>query len=377
MKRNVCLNMIVKNESAVIKRCLDSVRPLIDRWVIVDTGSTDGTQDLIKDIMTGIPGELHERPWRDFGSNRTEALELARASGAEYAMVVDADEVMLYPPGFSLPTLEKDAYMTPHETGGGTKFYLIQLLKCSMPWRYEGVLHEVATCEGPHSIGKIEGLTCHGMFDSARNHDPDKYAKDAVVLETALKKDPDNSRYVFYLAQSYRDSNQIQKAAEAYQRRSSMGGWDEEVWYSMFQVGILMEKLGRLPESLSAHLRAYQFRPTRAEPLCELSRRYRELHEHHVAHLFASRAAALPRPNDLLFLESTIYDWRALDELSISSYYVGDYEGSLAAYDQLLNSKKVPAHELPRMLEGRKFPLEKLGRRMMHIVPKTQRKKRK
>ena len=156
-----------------------------------------------------------------------------------------------------------------------------------------------------------------------------------------------------------------------------MGGWDEEVWYSMFQVGILMEKLGRLPESLSAHLRAYQFRPTRAEPLCELSRRYRELHEHHVAHLFASRAAALPRPNDLLFLESTIYDWRALDELSISSYYVGDYEGSLAAYDQLLNSKKVPAHELPRMLEGRKFPLEKLGRKMMHIVPKAQKKKRK
>ena len=76
----ICLTMIVKNESQVIRRCIDSVKDYISYWVIVDTGSTDGTQDLIKEIMAeyNIPGELHERPWVDFGHNRTENLRYAK-----------------------------------------------------------------------------------------------------------------------------------------------------------------------------------------------------------------------------------------------------------------------------------------------------------
>jgi len=60
----ICLNMIVRNEAHIIRETLDSVVPYISSWVIVDTGSNDGTQDLIRDHMgrRGIPGELHERP---------------------------------------------------------------------------------------------------------------------------------------------------------------------------------------------------------------------------------------------------------------------------------------------------------------------------
>src|SRR2546428_69578 len=73
-KHKICLNMIVKNESHVITRCLGSVLPLIDYWVIVDTGSDDGTQKIIKDFMQekGVSGELHERPWINFSHNRNE-----------------------------------------------------------------------------------------------------------------------------------------------------------------------------------------------------------------------------------------------------------------------------------------------------------------
>ena len=74
----VCLSMIVKNETHIIKECFDSVYKFIDYWVIVDTGSTDGTQELIKNYFAekGIPGELIERPWVSFGHNRSEALGL-------------------------------------------------------------------------------------------------------------------------------------------------------------------------------------------------------------------------------------------------------------------------------------------------------------
>ena len=74
----ICLTMIVKNESQVIRRCIDSVKDYISYWVIVDTGSTDGTQDLIKEIMTeyNIPGELHERPWVDLDITELKAYNM-------------------------------------------------------------------------------------------------------------------------------------------------------------------------------------------------------------------------------------------------------------------------------------------------------------
>src|SRR5512144_2185854 len=102
MRPTICLNMIVKNEAPVIRRCLDSVRRFIDCWVIVDTGSTDGTQDIIRECFADIPGELHERPWRDFAHNRTEALALARPHG-DYVLIIDADDALELEPHFRMP----------------------------------------------------------------------------------------------------------------------------------------------------------------------------------------------------------------------------------------------------------------------------------
>lgn len=61
-KTTICLNMIVKNERAVIERCLQSVVKYIDYWVICDTGSTDGTQQKIQHFFqsNNVPGELFQ-----------------------------------------------------------------------------------------------------------------------------------------------------------------------------------------------------------------------------------------------------------------------------------------------------------------------------
>src|SRR5262249_20780231 len=107
--QTICLSMIVKDEAPVILRCLESVRPIIDYWIIVDTGSADGTQELVQKYLQDVPGELHQRQWVDFAHNRNEALALAK-DHADYTLIIDADDVLELAPGFELPHLDADSY---------------------------------------------------------------------------------------------------------------------------------------------------------------------------------------------------------------------------------------------------------------------------
>ena len=111
-KASICLVMIVKNESAVIKRCIDSVKDYIDYWVICDTGSTDGTQQIIEDTMKeyGISGELHNTEWKDYGRNRTESMQLSFGK-SDYRLVIDADDYLeVEDPSKIFTDLTQDAY---------------------------------------------------------------------------------------------------------------------------------------------------------------------------------------------------------------------------------------------------------------------------
>ena len=200
----ICLNMIVKNESHIIHELVASVAPLIDSWVIVDTGSTDGTQDLLRRLMAerGIPGELHERPWRNFGHNRSEAIALAQGH-ADYILVMDADDVIEGTVDFS--RLSHDTYtMRFHD---GITYWRRQLFRNGVPWHYVGVLHEVAMCDVPFTQAHLEGdYRIVSRRLGARNQDPEKYARDAEILLAEVNRNPTDSRSIFYLAQSYRDA---------------------------------------------------------------------------------------------------------------------------------------------------------------------------
>jgi tetratricopeptide (TPR) repeat protein len=141
----------------------------------------------------------------------------------------------------------------------------------------------------------------------ARNKDitpVEKYKKDAEVLEEALKKEPDNIRYQFYLAQSYFDSQQWDKAEEAYKKRVEMGGWEEEQFYAAYRIG-MCRGLQNKPwiEIQQAFLEAWEIRPFRAEPLHQIARVYRLMGHPRLGFLYAKMAADLPYPqDDILFV---------------------------------------------------------------------------
>ena len=148
--KTVCLNMIVKNEATIITRCLASVKPLIDYWVIVDTGSSDGTQRIIREFMKDVPGELYERPWKNFEHNRNEALELAKGK-ADYILIMDADDKLEFDRNFRLPQLTCDSYRMQIKLGGAT-YQRHHVIKENLPWRWVGVVHETLVCGGPAGV---------------------------------------------------------------------------------------------------------------------------------------------------------------------------------------------------------------------------------
>src|SRR5947209_12275693 len=218
--------MIVRDEAAVIERCLASARPYIDAWVIVDTGSSDATPALVQRALAGAPGALHHRPWRDFGHNRTEALQLARGQG-DYLLFIDADETLRAPEGFAWGVLDAPAYHL-HAEYGVTRYSRPALLDARLDWRWEGVLHEYPVATPPVPFAQLEWPRIVVRQDGARSRDPAKLEKDAQVLREALAREPGNARYAFYLAQTYRNAGDLARAREAYWHRFRMPGWEEE-----------------------------------------------------------------------------------------------------------------------------------------------------
>ncbi|QKW24201.1 glycosyltransferase [Kitasatospora sp. NA04385] len=348
--------MIVKNEARVLARCLESVRDLIDYWVISDTGSTDGTQDLIRRLLVDVPGELHETGWRDFGHNRTENIRRA-AGRADYLLLVDAD--MVVRADAALPALTLDSYRLRHP--GDSEYWIKRLVRDGLPWRYEGVTHEYLTCDSADRSANLDALVIEHFGDGGSR--ADKFERDERLLTAAFERNPEDARTVFYLAQTCRDLGDTERAVRLYERRAEMGGWAEEVYFSLLQAGVLRAEDGDLAGGIDALTRAWQARPGRLEACYELASRLRVAGRHHAAHAFAATALAFPRPpaEDVLFVWPWVYRWGLLFEYSITAYWTGDFRASLGACDRLLSDDGLPDRYREQTVKNREFALARLG----------------
>ena len=359
------LSMIVKDEAHCIERCLESIYKYIDYWVICDTGSTDKTKEVIQNFFDKkkIPGEIVDIPWEGFGKSRTKALSLAKEK-MKYAWMIDADDSVVGNP--ILPkNMTVDAYTLQIKRGDFT-WYRNHIFNLDSNWWYEGVLHEYATCEkGQEMVQvKLQGkYHIEARTEGGRNIDvtpQEKYLKDAEVLLDALTNEkspyyePENSRYLFYLAQSYFDAGEWELSKEWYLKRASAGGWEEEVFYSMFRVGILNCILERpWQEIQEAFLQAWSYRPCRAEPLFHLARLYRQNGNPRLAYLFAKQGLNFPFPeHDILFLAHDVWDWQLVDEIAATAFYVQNYEEGIAACNMLLKNPNFPKEHHARTREN-------------------------
>jgi len=315
------LVMIVKNEAARIEPVLASYRPYIDSYTILDTGSTDGTQELIKKALENIPGALHEEPFVDFATSRNRALEL-HGQATMFSIMPNGD---VLEGGSALRTFleahrndRAGAYRVRIAPG---HYHHPLVMRCGGGWSYKWRTHECAT--GPNCGALIDGVTVH-RDRGTRTGDEWKarWERDLVLLNKDRTDDPADPRPYFYLGQTHECLGQHAQALAFFERRAELGGYFDEVYEAKWRIAKMMENLKRpWAEIQQAYLEAYAFDPRRAEPLHAIADHWHGKDKHAITRIFARPAAELPKPPTDLFLDEEVYKWRAADLASISSFY--------------------------------------------------------
>jgi hypothetical protein len=356
--QKVWLNAIVRNESANIKRCLDSVKPILKGWAIVDTGSIDGTQDIVRTELADIPGKLIEVPFQDFSQARNEALDLVKSlcDKDDYILFLDADEELCYRAEHSIPDLKADYYDSLIRLRN-LEYWRMLIVKAGLPWRWRGACHEYLDCVGPFRRERL-----NGVWRQAYEH-PEKGGKEvslahAALLEQDLKENPGDSRSVFYYAQCLRDAGSLMQAEAQYQRRVQMGGFQEEIYVSLLEIGRICERGAKQPGVvIDTYLRAYAFRPGRAEALGSLLQFLRKQRRYYEATMFASEALSLKLSHDVLFVEGDWLKWRLLDEITFCAYWANRFDLAKTCSEKLLLCE-LPSTERTRIDRNHKVILD-------------------
>lgn len=296
--QGIALALIVRDtevKGKQVGRCIRSAAPFCDRAVVIDTGSVDDTMDTVRRTCqeVGLPLLLEEADWVGHSHNRTELLRLCRAQeDVRYVLMLDADmELVAEQP---LPELTLDEYMIPvHDR---SLIYPLPLLTLNRrEFFYEGVTHtHLCVADGPINGGRLTGVW--KLVDHGGGGDVAKIEEDVRLLSEAVGKNPADARSWFYLAQSFRDLDRVDEAVAAYKIRAMLGGWEEEVYHSLYMAGGLLCGYVNFFEGAKLLLAAAEMKPNRAEALRVL------------AAVTANVADKVPFPHDeLLFVEPSAY----------------------------------------------------------------------
>jgi tetratricopeptide (TPR) repeat protein len=326
----VCLNMIVKNESNIITRLLTSVTPFIDCYCICDTGSTDNTTEVIQNYFQekNIHGKIIREPFQNFCYNRNFALNAA-VGMSDYVLLLDADMVLeVNNMNMDIKSSLGKAYAYNLLQGNDSFYYKnIRVVKNDGQSKYIGVTHEYISLPNNHTLIDIpkHQLFIRDIGDGGSKSD--KLERDIRLLTDGIKDEPNNVRYHFYLANTYFDKGDYENAIDFYKKRIEMKGWDQEVWYSYYRMGISHKKIGNDAEAIYSWMNGYEYLPQRLEGLYEIIHYYRNLSKHKLCFQFYTIANDILHKNSnidgYLFLHKDVYSFLLMYEYTIIAYYNG------------------------------------------------------
>ena len=362
----LALNTIVKNESHCILGMLEAAAKITDLIVILDTGSTDGTQDIIKNFgkENNIPTYVFERPFDSFDKSRTFGMEKLREVIKELSWNLnevwgwwcDADEKIIVDPKFDKKQFNKDLFMINTRIGA-MEYTRNTFWRTSLPFEFYGPIHEYIICkESNITSGLATDIYVDvKMIGNSWTQDVSmKYISHAHTLEKYIAENRSDARWIFYTAQSYHDSScmkdnreeneeRLRRSLKYYRERvNRVDGYPEERYYSQLRIGSIMKML-EMPweECLQELLKAYAMDPLRGESIKAIVDYYVGVNEWNLAYLYSKFLKVNfhgnnPYPKRLLFVDNSLYAWKILEMHSIICFYTGRSDEAKSNYRELV-----------------------------------------
>jgi len=388
-KNDICLVMIVRDESHVIQRCFNSLINVIDSYLICDTGSEDDTPQIIEEYMKehNVPGQVIHKEWKNFGYNKSYLLEQAHtenlSNNARYLIWIDADEIFRNEKGEALTSEDKEKLITflddNPEAGiffietfyAGLRYQRWNLVRNNQLYKWEAPVHEYLVATKPTKNAYIKFITLLARKEGARTVRGDSFQRDIEMFKEYLKEKPNDPRTYFYLAQTYGESGNLPKAIKLYRKRMEMGGYYQEKYIAALRMGRHFKQLKKPDDALRIWSRGMNIVPTRLEIPYEMMLMLFHSKRKDDAYTIGAQAYRFHRLNTSdLFIESYIYDWRFYMELSVVCHYTNHPELAHELGKRLLSEMKYPPIQAKIIETNMDFFRQKLSENKLPPIPK-------
>jgi tetratricopeptide (TPR) repeat protein len=238
------LCMIVKNAGDTFEEILKKNMHLIDKWTILDTGSTDNTIEIINRVLVGKKrGQLFQEPFINFPESRNRCLDLAKNT-CKYTLMLDDTYIVQGDLREFLNTVRGDQFATSYSLymlSFDVEYTSNRIVKTDSNLRYIFKLHEIINPENnvnvnvPRDVVSVYDV----RSDYMERRTMERKSYDVHILEQELRENPDNPRILYYLAQTYNLLKKYDIAFDYFIRRINHPntGFIQEKYDSFFEAG--------------------------------------------------------------------------------------------------------------------------------------------
>ncbi len=336
---------------ALFAKALVSSLPLADSWCIVDM-RTDQT-DLnvwLATTLGDLPGGVVDGRQMDRSAAQSEGLAILRKS-SDYSLLLAESNTVCFEVGYNVAALKaslnRSAYRLTTKSGSRHCAQLA-LLNNAYEFYFRGVVVPMLDCHDTvESVGHIDGVSFEEVAPSDQ-----RSAEELAALESAFGTEPDRllrAHFASVIASAHNETGQYARAQAWFEQVVQLGSTADEIGEALLRAGHCARDLLRPSgEVLDLYMRAHDANPLRAEPLYYSARVLREDNRLSLAHLFAQAAIKKTQPDIASYLETDVYDWKALFEFSFVAYYAGDHHEGFNACKELLANPNLS--ESDRML---------------------------
>ena len=328
--------MIVKNAGNDFEKVLLENLPIIDRWTILDTGSTDNTIDIINRVLVGKKkGQLYREPFINFRDSRNRCLDLA---GKECKFVIMLDDTYVtredlrtfleivrgdqYSSSFSL-------YVSSHDM----QYTSNRITKSHMNLRYKYKIHEIIQPENNNNV--LIPINKSFIYDYSNDYmekrTMDRKQYDLDILFESYREDPNDSRSLYYLGQTYNLIEKYELAYEYFTKRIEHHdeGFIQEKIDACFEVARISNfKLNKpWEECEKLYMRAYEMDKSRPDSLYYIGIHYYYENNFETAYTYMKAAFEIGYPlNSQFSLKPTLSFYFLPKILTELCFYMSDYD---------------------------------------------------